>query len=934
MSTRLALMSTERQNRPLHPPLQQPSGTAADEATQPFAAAHGFTTGKPAEAVEQTWAAESESASTMPPSADTSVPAGGAKTGQPALRKGMRLGAWALLQRIGRGGMGEVWLARRADGLYEAQAAIKLLRGDLDGQGVTARFARERALLARLNHSAIARLLDAGLADGSPDGLAPGQAYLVLEHVSGRQLNEHVREHGLGVAARVRLLIGIAEAVAYAHAQLIVHRDLKPSNVLVTPSGEPKLLDFGIAGLLDEGEPLETDLTRQSGLGMTLGYAAPEQVLGEPVGTEADVFSLGVMLFELLSGTLPFAPRGSYRPAAEHAILHDEPLRLAQAVQRAAAYPDPMSPGRPVDAERAYGDLEAVAAKALRKRPEERYGSVRELISDLQRWLGHRPVSVRRDDWRHRTQLLLRRHGLLAGAAALVLLSLSAGLAGATWQWQRAERAARQSDHVTRYLTDLLSSATPEAHGGNWPTVLQLLDDSRAELDQKFGQDPDTRLRLLQVLTNTYNALNRFDQAEPLAEQWVALADAQLGPGAPESLLARLGQAQGLQIKGSATRAVAVAEPLLQPLRQAFGTRSEQYRLLLQVLAASYMHSDRLRESEAMLNESWALTQAMHPGDTLERADYLNNLNGLRSRQGRHREALAALRETQDFWASREPKHAMQILVLRRNYLSAQLRLAEFEQVEARSHELVRDMDRLLGPGNDLAALQFSMLASYFTQTGQDARAAETYAALFEKAQAEGKLKPESLQEARAEALLARSRANPAAAWRPELEAQLKALSDDAKKPEDEQKTALQTLAEVALAHNDLPLAEACLRPLGRAEQPNSKQLQLEGQMARLRGDLGASRELLGRRVANFEKASETRLTKTWSAHLDLAYTQLLQGDVDAARQSLDLAAQRRPAGLPAKHRLDGVAAQLRQGLAQPRAADSPISASFGAAFL
>jgi len=268
-----------------------------------------------------------------------------------ARQVGQRLGAWELLAKIGEGGMGQVWLARRCDGLYEARAAIKLLRDDLAAaggggpfgtSGLAGRFARERAVLARLNHPLIGRLLDAGVAGN--------QAYLVLEYVDGSSLAEHARAHCPTVAQRVRLLVQIAEAVDYAHAQLIVHRDLKPSNVLVDQAGRPKLLDFGIAGLIDDGQPVDTDLTRQTGRGLTLAYAAPEQILGSPIGVAADVFSLGVMLFELLSGELPFAPRHTPRLAIERAVLHDEPRRLgslaavAGSLQRRGGPATPLPP--------------------------------------------------------------------------------------------------------------------------------------------------------------------------------------------------------------------------------------------------------------------------------------------------------------------------------------------------------------------------------------------------------------------------------------------------------------------------------------------------------------------------------------------------------------------------------------------------------------
>ena len=264
---------------------------------------------------------------------------------------GQRLGAWELQQKIGEGGMGQVWRARRADGLYQGSSAIKLLRSDLLGPRLEGRFARERAVRARLNHPAIARLLDAGVAQD--------QAYLVLELVPGQPLNEHVRQHCPSLAQRVSLLLQVAQAVDYAHAQLVVHRDIKPSNVMVTPEGAAKLLDFGVAGLIqDDAGDAHTDLTRQTGRGLTLGYAAPEQITGGVVGTAADVFALGVLLFELISGGLPFGERGGQRVQFEHAVLHDAPRRIASVAE------DPQGPGRPVDALAARGDLEAEIGRA------------------------------------------------------------------------------------------------------------------------------------------------------------------------------------------------------------------------------------------------------------------------------------------------------------------------------------------------------------------------------------------------------------------------------------------------------------------------------------------------------------------------------------------------------------------------------------------
>ena len=299
-------------------------------------------------------------------------------------------GTWRLQEVIGVGGMGEVWLAERADGLYHAKVAVKFLRTDGDTESFEARFAQERALLARLNHPGIARLIDAGRLFGQP--------FLVLEHVDGQPLLNYAAEHASTVESRIELIREIGEAVSYAHSQLVVHRDLKPSNILVTPGGHAKLLDFGVAGLLDDAEHDEattSEATKMGGRGLTVEYAAPEQISGEATGVASDIYSLGSLAYHLLSGRRAHLPEKPGRAALEYAVLHVTPERLSHAATHHdhATAKDNIPP--PANVERLEGDIDAIISRAIRIDASDRYRTMEAFVADLTRWVQRRPISAR-----------------------------------------------------------------------------------------------------------------------------------------------------------------------------------------------------------------------------------------------------------------------------------------------------------------------------------------------------------------------------------------------------------------------------------------------------------------------------------------------------------------------------------------------------------
>src|SRR5580698_9782618 len=354
---------------------------------------------------------------------------------------GQTLGPYTLISQIGQGGMGSVWLARRSDGRFDRQAAVKFVNIALAGPATAERFKREGSILGRLTHPHIAELLDAGLS-------SDGRPYLILEYVDGTAIDQYCDQHHLDLEARVRLFLDVLAAVAHAHANLIVHRDIKPSNVLVTASGEVKLLDFGIAKLLEgEGQTgAATLLTHEGGSALTPEYAAPEQLTGRPVTTATDVYALGVLLYVLLSGRHP-AGSGQHSPAELlKAVLDLEPPRVSEATtadnskliaERRGGTPDKLR-------RELRGDLDTIVGKALKKDSQERYASVIGFADDLQRYLKHEPISARPDTLAYRTAKLLRRNrtvvALTTAAVLLVFGSLSAGLYIANRERKIAER--------------------------------------------------------------------------------------------------------------------------------------------------------------------------------------------------------------------------------------------------------------------------------------------------------------------------------------------------------------------------------------------------------------------------------------------------------------------------------------------------------------
>jgi len=471
-------------------------------------------------------------------------PAQACRLGPDRLPSGTRMGVWQIGTLIGRGGSGDVYEARRADGLFEQRAAIKLLQReavqDLE------RFQRERQILARLEHAGIARLLDGGVSE-------TGRPYAVVEFVEGLPITQHCSQYGLDLSARLALFLQVCEAVAFAHRNLVVHRDLKPGNILVTAEGRVKLLDFGVAKQLGGSQDEETRAP------LTPDYAAPEQLTGQAVTTATDVFALGVLLFELLSGERPWRSQGLPLALAVQMIVSEEaPLASRSASAAAQA---PLAP------QALQGDLDAITAKCLRKDVNARYPTVDALMDDIHRHRAHKPVLARGGARRYVWGRLLYRHRWGVAAGGLVFAALALGLIGMGWQAQRltverdlARRAAAREETVRDYMTRMFRSSIAEHKGENAGSAAAtplsartMLDRSAHRVINAYGDDPKMAGQLVATLSDLYVALEDTEGEVPLLEGFLNAADRRADPEIVALAQQRLAQAE--LIRGNLDRA-------------------------------------------------------------------------------------------------------------------------------------------------------------------------------------------------------------------------------------------------------------------------------------------------------------------------------------------------------------------------------------------
>lgn len=450
---------------------------------------------------------------------------------------GDRIGPYRVLRTLGSGGMGEVYLAERADAQFEQQVAIKVVRGGALAAGMHSRLKLERQILAQLDHPNIAHLLDGG-------SLPDGSAYIVMEYIDGGAIDSFCDANKLDITARLKLFQIVCAAVHYAHQNLIVHRDLKPSNILVTAAGIPKLLDFGIAKLLDDRQAANYTLavTHADIRIMTPDHASPEQVRGQAITTSSDVYVLGVLLYKLLSGSGPFVISSVRLTEIERAICERDPPPPSHAINVDDSQESRcIAEARATSAKRLKrslsGDLDNIVLMAMRKEPDRRYASALEMAGDIQRYLDSMPVIARSDTLSYRTAKFVRRHWLPV-IAGLGVTSLVLGFAATTYfqslriaaerdrvaqQRERAEYERSRAEEVSGFLVDLFKLSDPGENRGSRITARELLDSGAKRLQASLQNQPATKAALLSTVGTVYDSLGQYQEALPLLDEALQL---------------------------------------------------------------------------------------------------------------------------------------------------------------------------------------------------------------------------------------------------------------------------------------------------------------------------------------------------------------------------------------------------------------------------
>ncbi len=647
-----------------------------------------------------------------------------------------RIGPYEVLGELGEGGLAKVYLAERADEQFKMRVAIKVVKRGMDTADILRRLRQERQILASLDHPHIARIFDGGTTD---DGLP----YFVMEHIEGSPVDEYCDRRKLSVRERLELFRAACSAVHCAHQSLVIHRDIKPSNLLVTEDGVPKLLDFGIAKLLDSESSAQTVAHTAAGLRLlTPEYASPEQVRGQPLTTATDVYSLGALLYRLLTGHRPHRFTSSRPAEIERVVCETEPERPSAAVRRGvelpaagdAVTPEEIGGGRGESPDRLSrhlaGDLDNIVRMAMRKDPQRRYASVEQLAEDVERHLKSLPVLARQDSLAYRTAKFVRRHRGGVAAAVLVSLALIGGIVTTTWQAQvarteraKAERHLERAEQVSDFLVDLFEISDPDEARGNQVTAREILDQGAGRIRRELPEQPELKADLMSTMGRVYLNLGLYDRAVSLSEE--ALEDRQRALGEDHDEVARsLTQVgHGLFEKGEYEAAEEHLRRALTIQRPAPDAESPDLATTLGRLAAVRAAEGEAEDAERLFARALEMRRSLFGDDHAEVAAARDNLAELYFKLGRWQEAGElfgqVLEARRRLLGDDHPDVAGSL----NNLAAARKALGDHEAAEELYRQSIELRRELLGDDHPDVAMSLNNLAVLLQTMARDAEA-------------------------------------------------------------------------------------------------------------------------------------------------------------------------------------------------------------------
>jgi serine/threonine-protein kinase len=648
---------------------------------------------------------------------------------------GQLVGRYRLERCIGSGGMGTVYLGTRADAEFDQRVAIKLVKRGMDSDEIVRRFRAERQTLAALHHPNIALLLDGGVTDS-------GQPYLVMEYVEGEPIDRYCDRHRLPVEARLALFLAICDAVQHAHQNLVVHRDLKPANILVNRDGIPKLVDFGIAKLITPGERPRATMPQERRL--TPEYASPEQVTGRPITTSSDVYSLGVILYELLCGHQPYrfptrTPAEIERVVAEGpAPPPSEAVTSTERTEREgadeASTPDAVARARSVRPEalarRLRGELDTIVLMALRKEPERRYASVDHLAADVRRHLAGLPVSAHRDTFGYRFAKFTQRHrvGTALGATAVLLVGIAVG--AATWQARVSARqrdeavgARDQSEATVRFLQEMLASVDP-GERGRAVTVREVLDAAAVRVDSELASQPIVQAGLRGTIGHTYLSLGLLDAAETQLRRALEQRRELLGPRHRDVAASLLDLGALMYARQLLDESQEMFQQAVEIFRETSGPRSSDTAKALSSLGAVHWAKGDLAEAEIAQREALAICREVAGAGSSEVAEILGNLCSVLLARGKLDETEAGLTEALEIQRAKLGTEHPLVAKSLDTLAGVLKRKGEFERAERLYLQALAMESKLLGAGHPDLAVTQKNLAVFYRERG-DLAAAE-----------------------------------------------------------------------------------------------------------------------------------------------------------------------------------------------------------------